>query len=63
MRILLLIELPLFPFFIYLSSHVLDIIIHNSIMRFILWGTLAALLAFNVYSEGTPEDTQDNEQD
>ena len=32
-------------------------------MRFILWGTLAALLAFNVYSEGTPEDTQDNEQD
>lgn len=27
-------------------------------MKFILWGTLAALLAFNVYSEGTPEEPQ-----
>ena len=35
-------------------------------MKFILWGTLAALLAFNVYSEGTPEEPQaidDEEQD
>ena len=27
-------------------------------MKFVLWGTLGALLAFTVYSEGTPEDPQ-----
>lgn len=34
-------------------------------MKFILWGTLGALLAFTVYSEGTPEDPQpiDDEED
>ena len=27
-------------------------------MKFILWGTLGALLAFTAYSEGTPEAQQ-----
>ena len=41
-------------------------IVKDLLMKFILWGTLAALLAFNVYSEGTPEEPQaidDEEQD
>ena len=32
-------------------------------MKFILWGTIGALLALTVYSEGTPEDPQPDEED